>query len=539
MTARSATFPAAADAVGAAVAIQQAVHHHNRTSSDDKSFAIRIGVSIGDVTTFEGDVLGTPVVEASRLCAAAAGAEILAAELVRMLARGRGGFAFEAVGELELKGLPDPVPACRVVWEPLTVSEARGEGMPMPALLLGAPTIGYVGRTALLAELDAALHAAVGGGCRTVLLAGEPGIGKTRTAAEAARRAHDDGSIVLYGRCDEDLAVPYQPFVETLDFYTRECGAPELGRLPGELVRLIPDLGRRVADLPDAASSDPRSEEHRLFEAVASWLITASADSGLVLVLDDLHWAAQSTLQLLVHLIRGATAEGAGGRLLLIGTYRDTDIDRKHALSRVLADLRRLPGVERVAVDGLDADEVEAFAVETAGHELDEGLRRLAAEVHAETEGNPFFVGEVLRHLVETGVLRRQDDRWIAADGHTVDVPEGVRDVVGRRVGRLSPAANSALSAAAVIGREVTLDVVSAVTDLDDEALLDAVDEGVRARLLEETGVDEYRFSHALVRATLYEELSATRQTATASQGGRGAREAAPRRCRRAGPPRS
>lgn len=506
-----ATFPAAADAVAAAVAIQQAIARHARAVADPAGrLAVRIGLSTGDVMVEGDDVHGTPVVEAARLCASALGGEILAAELVRMLSRGRGTASFEPIGEVELKGLPEPVATCRVLWEP--ESDADGDRPPLPPLLVGAPTTGYVGRDALRATLTSAWRDVAAGGCRAVLLAGEPGVGKTRTAAELARVAYDEGALVLYGRCDEDLGAPYQPFVEALTVYAMEAprDAVRLGRLPGELSRLVPELPAMVAGVGQPVASDPRSEEYRLFEAAASWLVDAGRTTGLVLVVDDLHWAARPTLQLLLHALRSASGD-RDARVLVVGTYRDTDIDRAHPLSDVLAELRRLPIVSRLSVDGLTEDEVVTFAEVAAGHELDDSIRELARVVHAETDGNAFFVGEVLRHLVEVGTVRRDGDRWVIADME-VDVPEGVRDVVGRRVSRLSADANSVLSVAAVIGREGDLDVVAEVVDLPESAVLDAFDEGVRARLLEESDADRYRFAHALVRTTLYDELSATRR---------------------------
>ena len=136
----------------------------------------------------------------------------------------------------------------------------------------------------------------------------------------------------------------------------------------------------------------------------------------------------------------------------------------------------------------------------------------LAESLHAETEGNPFFVGEVLRHLVETGMVRRQDDRWVVARGGAMAVPEGVRDVVGRRLGRLSAQTNQMLSVAAVLGRDFDVELLAAVRDAPEDSLLDALDEAVGAGLVQETGADRYRFAHVLVRATLLEELSATRR---------------------------
>ena len=506
-----ATFGSAADAVSAAVAIQQAVELHARREPG-QAFSLRVGVSVGDVTIETDDVFGVPVVEASRLCGAAAAGEILTADLVRALSRGRGGFVFEPMGSLDLKGLPEPVPACRIVWEPVVGDAGGGRPSELPGALVGWTSTEYVGRADLLRRLEDHWRSVMAGGCRTVLLAGEPGVGKTRTAAEVARSAHNEGALVLYGRSEEDLGVPYQPFVEALDWYTTKVASPVLGRLPGELARLEPDLATRVRGLPPPVTSDPRSEEHRLLEAVASWLVGATETTPLVLVLDDLQWATKPTLLMLLHLLRAAADAGAAARLLVLITYRDTDIDRSHPLSGVLADLRRLPEVERVAVDSLTAAEVLALVERAAGFELDDDGRRLAALVHEETEGNPFFVGEVLRHLVETGAVRREANRWVVADLRELAVPEGVRDVVGRRLSQLSSETNEMLAVAAVVGRSINLDVLVALSTTTEDDVLDALDEAVRARLLEETGPDEYRFAHALVRSTLYEELSVTRR---------------------------
>ncbi len=203
-----------------------------------------------------------------------------------------------------------------------------------------------------------------------VLLAGEPGIGKTRLASEVARRAYRDGALVLHGRCDDEIGIPYQPFVEALTFFVDHADddslAHGLGRHPGELLRLVPHLGDRVRNLPPPLSSDPETEQYRLFEAVASWLAATSAERPLLLVLDDLQWAGKPTLLLLRHI--AGTAELA--RLLVVATYRDTDVQRSHPLGDALADLRRLPGVLRYALSGLEDEDVVALLTSTAGHEL-------------------------------------------------------------------------------------------------------------------------------------------------------------------------
>jgi hypothetical protein len=232
----------------------------------------------------------------------------------------------------------------------------------------------------------------------------------------------------------------------------------------------------------------------------------------VVVVLDDLHWAPKPVLLLLLHVLRGAVAQEDGVRLLVLGIYRDTELGRNHALAGLMADVRRLPGVAQLAMAGLSVAEVAELMAQAAGQELDEDGRRLAERLHAETEGNPFFLGEVLRHLVETGTVRRHDDRWVVADRGMVAVPEGVRDVVGRRLGRLSAEANEVLSLAAVVGRDFDVELLTALREAPEDSLLDSLDETVWAGLVQETGADRYRFAHVLVQVTLFEELSATRR---------------------------
>ncbi|HWC11838.1 MAG TPA: BTAD domain-containing putative transcriptional regulator [Acidimicrobiales bacterium] len=387
-----------------------------------------------------------------------------------------------------------------------------GREVPFPPLLAAGSSRDYVGREDLLVRLRDARRAAGTGSCRAAFLAGEPGIGKTRTAAEVARAAFADGAVVLYGRCQEEPGLPYQPFVEALDWYTGHAPEPVLGRYPAELIRLQPLLASRVPSLGPPVSSDPRSEEHLLFEATGSWLVELARRQPVVLVLDDLHWASKPVLLLLRHVLRAAAARPDGVPLLLVGTYRVTEVDRGHPLLAVMAQIRRLPGVEQVSILGLSPAEVEEFVCRALGDALDDDTRTLAGMLHAETEGNPFFLDEVLRHLVETGVVARSAERWTVADRRQVTVPQGVRDVIGRRLDRLSTPAARVLSVAAVIGRDFDAELVAALTDLSDDDVLDALDEAVTARLVQETGADHYRFAHALVRAALYEDLSATRR---------------------------
>jgi class 3 adenylate cyclase/tetratricopeptide (TPR) repeat protein len=484
---------------------------------------IRVGLHTGEVELEGNEVAGVGVHLAARVMAQAGTGQVLVSSTVRDLLAGSG-LGFMDLGNRELKGFAErwrlfaldlatvrAGEAEPVAWEALGGSRGR-TGVPFPGLLAVGHSTGYVGREQLLGHLEEARQQATAGACRAVLLCGEPGIGKTRTAAEVAQAAFAEGAIVLYGRCDEEIGAPYQPFAEALDWHTSHVDEPVLGRHPGELIRLQPLLGARTVGLPAPVSSDPRSEEYLLFEATRSWLVELSRQQPVVLVLDDLHWASKPVLLLLRHVLRLAVAEGDGVRLLVLGTYRDTELGRSHALAGVMADVRRLPGVAQLTIAGLSVAEVAELLSQAAGHALDDDGRRLAEILHAETEGNPFFVGEVLRHLVETGTVRRHDNRWVVANSGMVAVPEGVRDVVGRRLGRLAAQANDMLSVAAVVGRDFDVELLTALHDVPEDSLLDALDEAVQAGLVQETGADRYRFAHVLVQVTLYEELSATRR---------------------------
>ena len=502
-----ATFPSATDAVACAVALQQTVDRRGRGGGAPVS--MRVGLALGEVGFDDGDVLGAPVVEAARLTAAAKGGQILASDVVRIVCDDPGRALFVEVGNLNLKGLPDPVTAHQVIWKPLPVSS-----VPLPPLLTDIGPI-FVGRDPDLDRFQAVWDDAGSGELRLVLLAGEPGVGKTRLAAEMATRAHLAGSTVLAGRCDEDLPVPHQPFVEALRHFvdhSPDAGLGEsLGRYGGELTRLLPELASRVPRLPPPIRSDPETEQYRLFDGVAAWLGRASAERQLLLVLDDIQWAAKATLLLLRHLLRSPGL----GQVVIVGTYRDTELTHDHPLVGLLADLRRHPRVTRLSLDGLAEADVVAFVEQAAGHQLAGEAAALARAIHAETQGNPFFLREVLRHLVETGAVVVADGQWkVALAIEDVGIPEGVREVVGRRLARLSGPANTVLKVAAVLGTDFDLAELQAAGDLDEETVLGALEEAMEARLLIEPSgpTSRYRFSHALIRETVYGELSAARR---------------------------
>jgi len=491
-----AAFPSASHALTAAVRVQQALVRYNSRPDAVAELSVRIGVSTGDVSWDGGDCFGTPMVEAARLMAAAEPGQILCSDFVRMMARGRGGHDFVDLGFLELKGLPEPLAACTLEWAP-----APDRALPLPPELATGWHRPFVSRIAELQAAETVLGDQGRERTAVVWLLGEPGIGKTRLATEIACRAHAQGAVVLFGRCNEDLAIPYEPFLEALRFFVDhlpdEDLTERLGDAAGELVRLLPELGTRLPGHDTVPAGDPEGEHYRLFEAVRGWLAAAGGPRPVVLVVDDLHWAARPTLQLLGHVARSA----APSRLVVIGTARDTAPDDNESLAALLEDLERkaVPS-HRLELEGLDVEDVGALVSSAAGRGLDDRLRKLAVELTAETSGNPLFVDALLDSLPA-------DPAWRAGA-----IPRSLAETVRRRLVRLPARTRDVLAVASVAGLDFDLPLVARAAEQTELDALDALETAGRAGLVTETGADRYHFTHGLVRSALRDELSRSRR---------------------------
>ncbi len=374
----------------------------------------------------------------------------------------------------------------------------------------------FVGREAELKQLEAVFDGATSGQGGLVMVIGEPGIGKTALCEQLATYVAVRGGKTLVGHCYEEgsLSLPYLPFVEAMRTYVLDRDPDALRRDLGsgaqEVARIVSEVRERVGVAASAPGGDPEEDRWRLMQAVAGFLKNASAVQPLLIVLEDLHWADRGTLDLLVFLSR----QIAGTRVVLLGTYRDVEVDRGHPLSAALADLRRASVFERVLLRGLTPDEVARMINAITGQEV---RWSFAEAVHRQTEGNPLFIQEVLRYLVEEGILHRTDDHWERNTDTPLDlhIPEGLRDVIGKRLSQLSAECNRVLAIAAVIGREFSLETLRLVADLSEEDLVAALEQATRVAVLEEQtrpGSIRYRFTHAFFRQTLYEEMSAPRR---------------------------
>ena len=509
-------FTSASAAVRCAVLTQQLFERRYR--NQEQRLQVRIGLGTGEATVKDGDYFGMPSIEAARLCDKAPTDGILISPLTKALAGRVGGARFESFGELELNGIPEPMEAFQVLWEPLDLEQAWADvgRWPLPEALRTVPRIAYVGREPERGLLEVAGRHARSGARQVVLLSGEPGIGKTRLASYAALSANADGFGVCWGSCSEDLAAPYEPWIavctQIVEHTPNDLLSDYAQLHGGELARLAGNLARRVPDAPARQSSDPETERFMLFTAVTELLRAVAASVPLCVVLDDFQWADGQSVALLKHIARNLER----GPLQLLVTYRDSDLTKHHPLTAALADLRRLDGAERIALQGLRAEDVQAMTAAAAGHELDADGIALAGEITAETGGNPFFVGEILRNLAESGmvVYDEQHDRWVIDRSSGVGLPESVREVVERRVEVLGADARQTLTAAAVIGRSFDLDLLAALVDLDEVTLLEQLEAAVQASLLVESSdrVGRFTFAHALINHTLYDGLGGTRR---------------------------
>ena len=365
----------------------------------------------------------------------------------------------------------------------------------------------FVGREKELERLRKAFDEAFSGHGGLVMLVGEPGVGKTRTTKEVETYARMRGAQVLVGKTHESAGMPaYWPWVEVGRAWSEQNNGdltllqPTLGTAGPELTRIFPELRQLAPNIAEPERiTDPESAQFRLFDAYTTFIRAMAAHKPLLIVLDDLHWADRPTLMLLQHMARTL----ARMRVLVVGTYRDTDVVRASALSETLANLNREPGFERIVLRGLERQEVEAYIRATANVNVSPAL---VQRIHEETEGIPFFLSEVVNLMAEEGTLS-------ADSSMEVVLPDGVKEALGRRLDRLSPEANELLQVASVAGREFRHDTLLALGDRSEDKVFALLEEGLDARVIEEAGqAGRYRFTHALMQETLLDELSTTRK---------------------------
>lgn len=488
-------------------------------------FEVGMGLDAGEAIPVKGGFRGAALNLAARLCSLAGRGEVLASDVLIHLARKIEGLEYVERGFVQLKGFADPVKVIEVrVSSPADVP-AHGAGnhpatpeqadirdevsvqpLPIGGFLGSLPATTLVGREGDMQHIRAAIEAAADGDGRVIMLAGEPGVGKTRLAQEATLDARNRGFMVVTGTCYEpEQGTPFYPFLEALS-QAYDAAPPSI---QSAVRRQWPSLGKLLPaqSIPNPeGAAGSQEEQQRLFWAVTGFLQAMAEHLPVALLLDDLQWADGSTLGLLQHLARHTRTH----RILLLGTYRDVEIDRRHPLEAMLLDLSRQQLLQRIAVHRLPVEGTAALLAHSLG--MEDTSQEFAALLHSHTEGNPFFVQEVVRSLVERGDVYRENGRWSRRALEEIEVPESVRAVVGQRLSHLSEEAQTLLQEASVLGHTFVFDDLQQVDGRSEVEIERALDDAVTAGLVREAGSDLYAFNHNLTQQSLYGELSSRRK---------------------------
>jgi len=501
-----AVFDSSVDAVMAGQRIQEGVALYNRQAEEARQIGVRIGINAGEVAHEDGDVIGLPVAVASRVCDKADGGQILITDTVKALIGRRARFPYVSVGNHILKGVDAPVELWSIEEAKQPQARAEHGKVLFPAFLTRGIPKNLVGRNAQLAKLTDAHQAAIDS-TSLVAVIGEPGIGKTSLTSTWCKLAADQGATVVAGRCTPDAALPYEPFIEIARGVLE--ANPQLltavGPAAGNVAQLVPGI-QSPQGLPVPIQTDPDTTLYLMAEAFAILLAPANGGPATVAVLDDLHWADEQTVGVLSRLARKDDL-----CVMLVGTYRDTDLVRTHPLPTLLSDLRRERRLDRISLQRLTVDHVDEMISRHFRTTIADDIIESIAD---ETQGNPFFIEEITTHLLDEGAISDTGE-WVSdipIDEYAI--PEGIRDVVGRRLENLGEDAVLALEVAAVMGLTFSIDIAGAIANLSDRDIDRIIDAAVNARIIEGgENADEFAFTHALLRQTLYEDLPTRRRT--------------------------
>jgi eukaryotic-like serine/threonine-protein kinase len=384
-----------------------------------------------------------------------------------------------------------------------------------PALMLDRLVRGrLVGRERELAEMKIIMHQALAGQSSVLLVSGEAGIGKTRLARELLAHAAITGARILSGACYAEGGMPYAPFPQLITDSFRLPGVslplPEF--VLADLVAIAPELRLHLPEPNGSGGSESRSEQQRIFESVVAWAAALSAQAPLVLFIDDIHWADSSTLFLIRHLARRLQAQ----RVLALLTYREVELRDVTPLQTVLFDLNRERLSSRQKLTRFDRAQTQAMLA-TMLQPTGQIDASLVDAIHTETEGNPFFIEEVTKALLEEGKLCFNDVCWEGQKNTEIEIPQSVRLTIQNRLSRLPDPTQDVLRLASTIGRRFEFEILSRASDLDEDTLIEALETAERAQILSEISTGRgaapvFSFAHALIPTTLRESVSSLRR---------------------------
>ena len=402
---------------------------------------------------------------------------------------------------LKRQNAPASMKLQRIAVRPMDRGNAPvpGKGGRLPGLV-GRPSVPLLAREAELAALNEAWRKGRAGHQELIFVAGESGIGKTRLVTEFASSISSNANVFI-GRCDRPPHLAFTPFVEVLRGIRQTIPAEVLcewfGEIDGsaELAHLSPELARLIRNTPTRAVTTPEGHRFRMFEAFAGLVRALTRTAPVLLVFEDLQWADEGSMLMLRYLTRASE----NIPLCIVATYNETELQQVRWSAELLADLRRETSATRIELAGLADEGIQRFVDDWMGQSAPRDLIRFIAET---TQGNPLFMTEMLRHLKETGTAR------------SATVPVTIREVIDRRLSRLSQPCNTLLIVASVAGSGFRLSLAEAVTDLPENVLLDVLDEAVMAGILRETPgtFGAFSFTHALLKEVIYSRQTAERR---------------------------
>src|SRR3989440_2094001 len=384
-------------------------------------------------------------------------------------------------------------------------------GRSEPSIWPPSPPAPIIGRQRELSLVMNRYEAAKSGHAHVLLLAGEPGIGKTCLLDDIALRTARDGAVVLRGGASEAEGMPpYLPFLEALGRYVQDASLDQLHEQVAAaspvLASILPELVVRLGDLAVPRPLPPEQARFRLYEAVGTFLQSIGLPHVLVLLFDDLHWADTASLDLVCHLAR----RQSHAHVLLVGAYRDSELDRNAALTRTIAELSRRRMLTTVPIEPLSFQEIEALAFHALGGPLSPVVSSL---LYAQSEGNPFFAEELLHGWIETGALMLEHRQWVVVAPLEQTLPPSIVGALRQRLARLTTESIDDLRVAAIIGRTFEAALVAAIQQEESEAVEERLLEAARAHLVQEDREGGlFTFSHDKIRECLSAEVSTSRR---------------------------
>jgi len=517
-----AEFPTVLAAVECAVDIQSAMAEQDQATICGQIFQFRIGINLGDIIVDEEDIHGDGVNIAARLeSIAAAGGVCISGDAYHQV-RNKPGFSFRDLGERRVKNIRAPLRVFQVVrGEPEIVEQISPvdgvspeetdisienilDNISSPVLARTELLVGREKETQILLKACQEAEAKEG---NIVLIRGDPGIGKSCLAQYFAAKAQQAGALVTFGQCHETLgSPPFWPWLQILK--TLYATNDSVQDTSANIFAGLTVTAASAQNRPQATfSNSGGNEQFLLFNRISNLLAEYACRRNLVIILDDLHWADRSSLLLLTHLC----GKLSGQSILVIGTYRDMEVTRKHPLSDTLGAINREAKLRRIALKGLSTEETFGFFKKVVTQELPSGLLQT---LHEKTEGNPLFVSEIASIL-------QQEHINLAGGGFSLEIPDGIQEAIGRRLNLLTDECNDLVSTAAVIGRRFSLGVLNhLLPDTDQLTTLKFLEEATNRGIIKESvrGIGEFQFCHVLIRDILYDELSLTRKAVLHSQ---------------------